>query len=80
MSDEKLKEIIIQADDNLERVKDRCHDLYEENKRLKTKIEKAVEYIKNNWYSKSTIDIDRVVIGDWHIDLLNILQNGSDNE
>lgn len=45
----------------------------------KSCIEKAIEYIKNNWYSKNTTNIDNVVIGDWRIDLLNILQNGSDD-
>ena len=45
----------------------------------KKRIDKAIEYIKKDWYSKSTINIDNVVIGDWRIDLLNILQ-GENNE
>jgi len=35
LSDEQLNVIMDKADDDLERLKDRCHDLYEENERLK---------------------------------------------
>lgn len=37
LSDEELNKIIMKADDDLDRLKDRCHDLYEENKELKNK-------------------------------------------
>lgn len=37
LSDEELNKIIMKADDDLDRLKDRCHDLYEENKDLKNK-------------------------------------------
>lgn len=37
LSDEELNKIIMKADDDLDRLKDRCHDLYEENKELKDK-------------------------------------------
>lgn len=46
----------------------------------KSRCEKAIEYIKNDWYSKNTVNIDNVVIGNWRIDLLNILQNGSEEK
>lgn len=51
-----------------------------DNRDYKSRIEKAVEYIKNNisWYYDEDLDesiYQDVVNGD---DLLNILQNGSD--
>ena len=33
----------------------------------------VVEYINKNWYSKNTIDINEIVIGDWRIDILRML-------
>ena len=68
-------------------------NLQEENKKLKevhlelniclaeldNRITKAIECIKNYWYSKNTRDIERMVsFGDWRIDLLNILQGSED--
>lgn len=45
----------------------------------KSRNEKAIEHIKNNWYSKNTRNIDELhSLGDWRLDLLNIL--GEDNE
>lgn len=37
MSDEMLNKIVMKADSDLDSLKDRCHDLYEENKKLKDK-------------------------------------------
>lgn len=37
LSNEELDRIIMKADDDLDKLKDRCHDLYEENKELKDK-------------------------------------------
>lgn len=38
MSDEQLNTIMTKADANLDALKDRCHELYEENERLKETI------------------------------------------
>ena len=46
MSDEMLKKIMMKADDDLDMLKDRCHDLYDEKEELKARINKAVEYIR----------------------------------
>lgn len=56
-------------------------DIYEEMFDYKSRVEKAVDYIKNNisWYYDEDLDesiYQDVVNGD---DLLNILQNGSEN-
>ena len=43
-------------------------------KELQQRIDKAIEYIKNNWYSKNTRNIDELhSLGDWRLDLLEIL-------
>lgn len=47
--------------------------LQQENQQLKKQKDNVVEYIKKNWYSKSTKDINEIVIGDWRIDLLRML-------
>ena len=52
--------------------------LLSENQQLKKQKDDVVEYIKKDWYSKNTIDINKVVIGDWRIDLLRML--GGTNE
>ena len=42
---------------------------------LQERINKAIEYIEKEWYSKCTININDVVsFGDWHLDLLKILR------
>ena len=88
MTNEELNKIMMKADNDLERLKDRCHELYEENERKErlitqygegmcayaNRIDKAIEYIKeNSWKCE----------GEWCIenadDLLNILQE-SDKE
>ena len=71
---ENHKAVCIQRDNILDNI------VKDTEKRIdyKSRCDKAVEYIKNDWYSKNTVNIDNVVIGNWRIDLLNILQNGSD--
>ena len=51
-------------------------------KDYKSRCEKAIEYIKNDWYELNTLDIEHCInLGkDIRIDLLNILQNGSDDK
>ena len=36
--------------------------MYKANIELLTKIDKAIEYIENSYYSKNTTDIDSIVI------------------
>lgn len=47
--------------------------LEQENQQLKKQKDDVVEYIKKDWYSKNTRDINRIVIGDWRIDILRML-------
>lgn len=47
MSDEELNRIMMKADDDLDKLKDRCHDLYEENKELKELCNKYEEEHNN---------------------------------
>lgn len=47
--------------------------LQQENQQLKKQKDDVVEYIKKDWYSKNTRDINRIVIGDWRIDILRML-------
>ena len=47
MTDEALKEVIARAEDEYEMLKDRVHDLYDENIELKNKINKAIKHIEN---------------------------------
>ena len=48
----------------------------------KSRCERAIGYIKSDWYKLNTRDIEHVVnLGkDIRIDLLNILQNGGDDK
>lgn len=48
----------------------------------KSRIEKAVEYIKKDWYELNTRDIEHCInlAKDIRIDLLNILQGESNEE
>ena len=52
MTNEEIEHKIMEADRQYDMLKDRVHDLYEENKQLKDDKKKAIEYInnKNNWY------------------------------
>ena len=47
LSDEEVQEIVRRAEDHYEMMKDRVHDLYDENKELKNTINKAIEFIEN---------------------------------
>lgn len=47
--------------------------LSEKYNELKKQKDDVVEYIKKDWYSKNTRDINRIVIGDWRIDILRML-------
>lgn len=41
---------------------------------LQQRIDKAIEYIKKKWYEKNTRNIeDMISLGDWRLDLLEIL-------
>ena len=47
---------------------------------LQNRIDKATQYIKNDWYKKDTRDIENMIsLGDWRLDLLEILK-GENNE
>lgn len=48
-------------------------EIYKRYDKLKKQKVDVVEYIKKDWYSKNTTDINKVVIGDWRIDLLRML-------
>lgn len=52
---------------------DEIMELQQENQLLKKQKDDVVEYIKKDWYSKNTRDINRIVIGDWRIDILRML-------
>lgn len=56
MTDEQLNAIMMKADNDLERLKDRCHDLYDENVELKNRIDTAIEYIKDKARNNCWID------------------------
>lgn len=56
MNNEKLNSAIARADDELDRLKDTCHDLYDRNKELQERIDKAIEYIEWN------LDVNEEVI------------------
>ena len=68
LSDEELNKIMMKADDDLDRLKDRCHELYEENKELKIKCNMyemnmyREENEKNSYKKKINIAID-VLLG-----------------
>lgn len=75
MTDEQLNAILHKADDDLDALKDRVHDQYEEIQELKAMIDKAIEYIKDNCsYEEDTkYCYDDLCSSDVN-DLLNILQ------
>lgn len=64
LSNDELNKIMMKADDDLERLKDRCHDLYEENERLKEKVNMyemnmyRAENEKNGYKRKLNMAID----------------------
>ena len=45
MSDKEIQNIVLRAEDEYERLKDRVHDLYDENKKLKEEIERLKEIL-----------------------------------
>lgn len=53
LSNEELNKIMMKADDDLDKLKDRCHDLYEENERLKIQVSAREELYE---YSQLRID------------------------
>lgn len=53
LSDEELNKIMMKADDDLDKLKDRCHELYEENERLKIQVSAREELYE---YSQLRID------------------------
>lgn len=68
LSNEELNKIMMKADDELDRLKDKCHDLYEENEELKKKCNMyemnmyRLENEKNSYKKKINIAID-VLLG-----------------
>lgn len=77
-----VREIQMQINDNKKKDKkikelQKKAELGEHYKHLYSEVKKqkddVVEYIKKNWYSKNTRDINEIVIGDWRIDLLRML-------
>ena len=48
MTDEQVKEVYARAEMGYEMLKDRVHDLYDKNVELQQRIDKAIEYIKEN--------------------------------
>jgi hypothetical protein len=95
MNNEELNRIIMKAEDEYELLKDRVHDLQEENKILKKDnnclksiIEKAVEYIKYNDDNLYTFEpdydyeenmVDNYEPSNFKENLLNLL-NGDEDE
>ena len=55
---EKIKAYYV-ADD-IDEVLNYIDNLEQENARLKDKIDKAIEYIEKDYYSKNTFDIDNI--------------------
>ena len=48
--------------------------IIETSNQLQQRINKAIEYIKNKWYSKNTRNIEELYsLGNWQIELLEIL-------
>ena len=66
-----MKMLIDEMKDTLEQKKDLINQ-------LQKRIDIALEYIKKEWYSKNTKDINKMVsFHDWKIDLYNILDKGN---
>lgn len=59
--------------EELEKASNEIEKLQKEKQQLKKQKDDVVEYIKKNWYSKNTRDINEIVIGDWRIDILRML-------
>ena len=55
MTDEEVKEIIDRAEDEYDRLKDRVHDLFDENKQLRADLQEAKDnttWWHNRWQSE----------------------------
>ena len=68
MDNRELKKVMLEADKNLEDLKDRCHELFKENEELKKKIKKVIEYIQMNYCNN--FDLDDC----WHLEIKYILE------
>ena len=85
MNNEELNKIIMKAEDEYELLKDRVHDLYEENKNYKSRIDKAVKYYKTH-QQECVIgrNRDEKLIKEYYLpaqcskNLLNILTGGDE--
>ena len=84
---ERLKDIVVEKDSQIKEIILQKRDYTAVNilemklEDYKSRCEKAIELIKNDWYKLNTLDIEHCInLGkDIRIDLLNILQNGSDD-
>ena len=66
-----MKMLIDEMKETLEQKKDLVNQ-------LQKRIDIALEYIKKEWYSKNTKDINKMAsFHDWRIDLYNILDKGN---
>ncbi len=76
LSNEELNKIMMKADDDLDRLKDRCHELYEENKELKDKC----NMYEMNMYREENEKNNYKRIINKAIELLKLKQIRYDNE
>lgn len=76
LSNEELNKIMMKADDDLDKLKDRCHDLYEENKELKDKC----NMYEMNMYREENEKNNYKRIINKAIELLKLKQIRYDNE
>ena len=80
LTNEELNKIMTKADNDLDELKMRNHELYEENQELQTRIGKAIECIEKIWKDTEHKNIYSIIgIGLLRTQLLNILQ-GENNE
>ena len=49
ISNEELEQILMRADDEFDSIKDKCHDLYDENVMLKNRINELEQQKKYNF-------------------------------
>ena len=72
MTDEQLQAIMTKADYDLDALKDRVHEQYEEIQELKVMIDKAIEYMSNYIEVEDAPINERIKIE--FKEVLNILQ------
>ena len=77
MNNEELNKIMAKADTDLEALKDRCHELYEENKRLNKENKKLKKII---FEARKMIFDNYGVLDKYEIELLDDVLKGSDKE